>query len=97
LGEALVGVISAFEGRLLFTASVFTLSNQFGDVKSLSLQMSMKRNKTAQINLRITPALKEAAEEAAAADQRSLTSLVEKLLTDYIGQQHAAPPKRKGK
>ena len=43
-----------------------------------------KRLKTAQVNLRIMPALKAAAEKAAADDQRSLTSLVEKLLTDYL-------------
>jgi hypothetical protein len=43
-----------------------------------------KRLKTAQVNLRINPKLKAAAEKAAANDQRSLTSLVEKLLTDYL-------------
>ena len=43
-----------------------------------------KRLKTAQVNLRIMPTLKAAAEKAAADDQRSLTSLVEKLLTDYL-------------
>lgn len=43
----------------------------------------MSRLKTATLNLRIDPALKAAADKAAAADQRSLTSLVEKLLTDY--------------
>ena len=43
-----------------------------------------KENKTAQVNLRITPTLKEAADRAASDDQRSLTSLVEKLLTDYL-------------
>lgn len=43
-----------------------------------------KRIKTAQINLRITPELKAAAETAAADDQRSLTSLIEKLLTDHL-------------
>ena len=43
-----------------------------------------KRLKTAQVNLRIMPVLKAAAEKAAADDQRSLTSLVEKLLTDYL-------------
>jgi hypothetical protein len=42
-----------------------------------------KRLKTAQVNLRIDPALKAAAEKAAAADHRSLTGLVEKLLADY--------------
>jgi hypothetical protein len=45
--------------------------------------MAQKRVKTAQINLRIAPALKTAAEKAAAADHRSLTGLIEKLLSDY--------------
>jgi hypothetical protein len=40
--------------------------------------------KTAQVNLRIRPSLKAAAEQAAADDHRSLTSLVEKLLTDHL-------------
>jgi hypothetical protein len=39
--------------------------------------------KTAQVNLRLAPSLKKAAEKAAAADHRSLTSLIEKLLADY--------------
>jgi hypothetical protein len=38
----------------------------------------------AQVNLRIQPSLKEAAEKAAADDQRSLTSLIEKLLVDHL-------------
>jgi hypothetical protein len=42
-----------------------------------------KRLKTAQVNLRISPTLKAAAERAAAADHRSLTSLIEKLLSDH--------------
>jgi hypothetical protein len=45
--------------------------------------MTEKRIKTAQVNLRLEPALKAAAEKAAQADHRSLTSLVEKLLTEY--------------
>jgi hypothetical protein len=40
--------------------------------------------KEAQVNLRIRPSLKEAAEKAANDDNRSLTSLVEKLLSDYL-------------
>jgi len=40
--------------------------------------------KTAQVNLRLQPSLKAAAEKAAAADRRSLTSLIEKLLSDYL-------------
>ena len=42
-----------------------------------------KRIKTAQIALRMKPDLKAVAEKAAKADHRSLTSLVEKLLTEY--------------
>jgi hypothetical protein len=44
----------------------------------------VKRRKTAQVNLRISPELKASAARAAKADQRSLTSLMEKLLTDYL-------------
>ena len=40
--------------------------------------------KTAQVNLRLQPTLKKAAEQAAAEDHRSLTSLIEKLLTDFL-------------
>ena len=43
-----------------------------------------QRLKTATLNLRIDPQLKHAAEQAAEDDQRSLTSLVEKLLTDHL-------------
>ena len=39
--------------------------------------------KSAQVNLRLPPSLKEAAEKAAAEDHRSLTSLIEKLLSEY--------------
>ena len=46
--------------------------------------MPEPRNKTAQVNLRIYPELKNAADKAAADDNRSLTSLIEKLLTDYL-------------
>ena len=48
--------------------------------------MAEKRLKTAQVNLRIDPELKALADKAAAADQRSLTSLIEKVLTDYLRQ-----------
>jgi len=36
------------------------------------------------VNLRLQPSLKAAAEKAAVDDQRSLTSLVEKLLTEHL-------------
>ena len=51
------------------------------NVKTVSTQ---KRLKTAQVNLRISPSLKQAAEKAAADDQRSLTSLFEKLLVEHL-------------
>ncbi|GAB1716317.1 MAG: hypothetical protein NTAFB05_13590 [Nitrobacter sp.] len=46
--------------------------------------LSTQRLKTATLNLRISPELKALADKAAAEDQRSLTSLVEKLLTDFL-------------
>ena len=46
--------------------------------------MSEQRRKTATINLRMEPSLKVAAERAAGDDHRSLTSLVEKLLTEHL-------------
>ena len=44
----------------------------------------MPETKTAIVQLRLRPTLKQAAEQAAADDQRSLTSLIEKLLADYL-------------
>ena len=50
--------------------------------------------KTALVNLRMPPPLKAAAQKAAADDRRSLTSLIEKLLVDYL---RTAPcPEREG-
>jgi hypothetical protein len=43
----------------------------------------MVQRKTAQLNMRIDPEIKAAAEKAAAADRRSLSSLIEKLLEDH--------------
>jgi hypothetical protein len=69
---------NASGGPLAFMAAiVYTL------VFSQCLYME-KRIKTAQVNLRIDPKLKAAAEKAAADDNRSLTSLIEKLLLDYL-------------
>jgi hypothetical protein len=48
--------------------------------------MAEKRLKTAQVNLRMDPKLKTLADKAASDDQRSLTSLIEKLLADYLRQ-----------
>lgn len=46
----------------------------------------MAREKTASINIRVDESLKEAAEQAAKEDQRTLTSLIEKLLMDHLRQ-----------
>jgi hypothetical protein len=54
----------------------------------------MVQRKTAQINMRIDPELKEAAERAAADDRRSLSSLIEKLLTDHCRNQGLLKPDR---
>jgi hypothetical protein len=59
------------------------------------------RRKTAPLNIYVSPELKAAAMRAAKADQRTLTSLVEKLLTDYCRETGHLPGEepsgRKGK
>ncbi len=40
--------------------------------------------KSSQVNLRLSPILKARAERAAERDHRSLTSLIEKLLSDHL-------------
>jgi hypothetical protein len=57
-------------------------------VKSPSIR---KRNKTAQVNLRLDPKLKVDAERAAAADQRSLTSLIEWLISEHLKAKRRSP------
>jgi hypothetical protein len=46
-----------------------------------------EETRSEQVNIRLQPSLKAAAEKAAAADHRSLTSLVEKLLTEHLRKQ----------
>jgi hypothetical protein len=58
--------------------------------------MTEKRIKTAQLNLRISPALKAAIEKAAEDDQRSVTSLLEKLMTDHLRERGLLPRSGKG-
>lgn len=53
--------------------------------------MAEQRRKTATLNLRIDPELKEAADRAAAEDHRSLTSLIEKLLSDWLREKGYLP------
>ncbi len=58
--------------------------------------MAEKRRKTGMLNIRIDPELKAAADAFAADDHRSVTSLVEKLLTEFLrekGYLPKAPPK----
>jgi len=43
-----------------------------------------KETKSSLIQLRVRPSMKAAAEKAATDDERSLTSLIEKLLADYL-------------
>jgi hypothetical protein len=43
----------------------------------------MPERKT-QVNIRMQPRLKRAAEKVAADDHRTLTNLIEKLLSDYL-------------
>jgi predicted HicB family RNase H-like nuclease len=54
------------------------------------------KRETAQINFRIDPDLKEAAELAALRDRRSLSGLIKKLLIDYCHEQgiEIGKPKR---
>jgi hypothetical protein len=47
----------------------------------------VEETRTTQVNLRLQPGLKRAAEKAAAQDHRSLTSLIEKLLAEYTRTQ----------
>jgi hypothetical protein len=54
-----------------------------------------RTSKTETLNLRIDPALKEAAARAAAADRRSITAYIEKLIEDDLQARKAAPAPRK--
>ncbi|MGE0853655.1 MAG: hypothetical protein AB7O44_29245 [Hyphomicrobiaceae bacterium] len=58
----------------------------------------VKRIKTAAIAIYVEPALKAAAQKTADDDQRSLTSLIEKLLTEAArAAGHWPPPESKPK
>ncbi len=47
--------------------------------------------KTAVVMVRMRPSTKAAAEQAAALDERSLSSLIEKLLLDYLRERGHLP------
>ncbi len=60
--------------------------------------MKQDERKTLVFSMRMTPQTKEAAEEAAADDRRSVASLIEILLTDYCrdrGYLKEAPKRRR--
>ena len=64
-------------------------------MSSGDIHMNMKLSpRTAQINLRVSPDLKAAAEDAATAEHRSLTSLIEVLLIKHI-EEHVAAARKK--
>jgi hypothetical protein len=50
--------------------------------------------KTAEINIRTDPKLKALAQKAAAADRRTLSGLIEKLLEDHLKAHGFLKPKR---
>lgn len=56
------------------------------------MSASKKRQKTAQINIKVDPALKSAAEKYAEADSRSLTSLIEAMLYERLREKGYLPP-----
>ena len=65
-------------------------------VKLKKSDTHVAHEKILQFNMRMTPAFKAMAEKAAAADRRSLASLIEKLLADYCqekGFREEAPKK----
>lgn len=51
--------------------------------------------RTASIGIRVEPELKAAAEKAAAADRRTVASLIEKLLAEHLEKAGYLPAPRK--
>jgi predicted HicB family RNase H-like nuclease len=52
---------------------------------------SSQTNRTATIGFRVEPYVKEAAERAAAKDHRNLSSLMEKILVEFLASQGLLP------
>jgi len=50
-----------------------------------------RTNRTATIGFRVEPYVKEAAERAAAKDRRSLSSLLEKILIEFLSSRRLLP------
>jgi predicted HicB family RNase H-like nuclease len=53
--------------------------------------MQRQTNRTATIGFRVEPHVKAAAERAAAKDRRSLSSLMEKILIEFLSAQRLLP------
>jgi predicted HicB family RNase H-like nuclease len=53
--------------------------------------MQRQTNRTATIGFRVEPHVKEAAERAAAKDRRSLSSLMEKILIEFLSARRLVP------
>ena len=66
-----------------------TISTQ--TICQYNISTMKQETKSAIVQLRIRPSLKAAAEKAATDDERSLTSLMEKLLADYLRKKGYLP------
>jgi hypothetical protein len=56
--------------------------------------MADKQKRTAALGLRLTPTVRAALDKAAAADNRSVASFVEKLLIDHLRKWNLLPEPR---
>jgi hypothetical protein len=68
---------------MLVESSGYSKTMEAKVIQNFGAAAEMAREKSLQVNMRMRPDLKVAADEAARADHRSFASLVEKLLTDY--------------
>ena len=61
----------------------------------LCLNRRMAASKTATLNLRIDPEIKEAARVAASLDRRSVANLIEILILDHCKQNQISSPEQR--
>ena len=73
---------------MTFSSCVVTICNTLHTLCEVSSNVLYNRmaneTRTANIMVRMTPALKALVEKAAKADTRSLSSLIEKVLTEHL-------------
>jgi hypothetical protein len=72
------------------------LVDRLYELQQLASGSRCNRMKNARVILHIEPALKAAGEKAAVAEHRSLTGLIEKLLTDYCKKHDPAGARSSG-